>query len=560
MAIEAAARRRSSRERRQSISLQAEQESELALRLHQRDEAAGLLLSMDVDLPDDDENEAFIAAADSEDESDPDEEDALEEEADDSHWQRPAQLRAPPPIPGALSIGRAHHLRADATPFQCLQLFLSPVVVGRWAVLTNAAGAHERLSTTANELFAFIGVHVFMGYDRLPELHAYWAEDSQHSFVTSLFSRNRFKQIARNLTISEPEADAAARNPISRVRELVAVLNRKFKRHWSAGRYIALDESMVAFKGRSDIKQFVPGKPHPHGFKIWALASENYMLHLEVYEGKSNAASAHGPIHDMVLRLTLGFQNNNHVLFCDSLFTSPTLAATLMARGIRICGSVRRNRKGMPTAVEMKEFGVDALERGQHVQVQKDDLTLCAWRDQKLMLVLYNHTAPHQSTSMRRWGDSGERYELPCPTAIRDYFLLARSVDVVNQLHYSYSTGRKSRRCWSRLVWWLIDICIVNAFKLWHTQNPHGRQLDFRRTLAKELAACMPANQRPQRHSPQAPRGVALAKDHYTEQSEAERDCVVCSRQPNRRKRTRYICHTCQVHMCMGDCFSQHHT
>ena len=56
------------------------------------------------------------------------------------------------------------------------------------------------------------------------------------------------------------------------------------------------------------------------------------------------SAAAAGPsIHDMVMQLTQLYCNNNHVLYIDTLFTSPTLVASLFNVGIRVCGSVKRN-------------------------------------------------------------------------------------------------------------------------------------------------------------------------------------------------------------------------
>jgi len=261
----------------------------------------------------------------------------------------------------------------------------------------------------------------------------------------------------------------------------------------------------------------------------------------------------------MVLQLTQLYYNNNHVLYIDSLFTSPTLLASLFNVGIRVCGSVKGNRVGMPSAASLTPAQLAALPRGSHLQMQRGDVTLCAWRDKKLVLLLYNHVDPKQLASLQRWGDDGVIYQLGCPQAIHDYFHYARAVDVINQLHYSYLPGRKSRKCWTRLVWWLIDICILNSYRLWQTQHPQETHLDFRMQLAHELMNCLPAERKPQRASHPPPGGASLAKDHYSVLSQARGDCVHCSHQPNSRVNTQYICAKCRVHLCVGACFSAYH-
>ena len=555
-AAAAATHRRSARERQEPVRLQAEQEGEALARDEAADVEAALLLS----LQDDDEatpDDVDIAAAPSDDEqSEEEEEEKKAEPAAAGGWFVPVNPREPPRMPGHVAVGAPMRLPAAVTPIHLLQLFLTPELMESWAHLTNATAGAAWQPTDSYELLAFIGMHIYMGIDSLPQRRMYWQSGTRHSTVAAVLSRDRFESLTCYLTVSPAEAGAAPRNPFSFVRAFIASLNHSFPRHWNPGRHLALDESMISFRGRSDIKQFVPGKPHPHGYKIWVLANENYMLQFELYEGKAAAGPS---IHDMVLQLTQLYRNNNHVLYIDTLFTSPTLLASLYAVGIRVCGSVKRNRIGMPSAATLTPAQLAALPRGAHLQMQKGDVTLCAWRDKKLILLLYNHADPNQLASLQRWGDDGVIYQLGCPQAIRDYFHHARAVDVINQLHYSYSPGRKSRKCWTRLVWWLIDICILNAFRLWQVQHPAESHLSFRMQLAHELMECLPAERRPQCTAHPAPGGASLANDHYSELSQARGDCVHCSRRPDGRVTTQYVCAKCSVHLCIGNCFAAYH-
>ena len=66
---------------------------------------------------------------------------------------------------------------------------------------------------------------------------------------------------------------------------------------------------MVAYKGRSPIKQYIPSKPHKWGYKIYCLASEDYLLHFEIYEGKEDDPSEGGATYDTVMRMTQRYQN-----------------------------------------------------------------------------------------------------------------------------------------------------------------------------------------------------------------------------------------------------------
>lgn len=131
--------------------------------------------------------------------------------------------------------------------------------------------------------------------------------------------------------------------------------------------------------------------------------------------------------------------------------------------------------------------------------------------------------------------------------------------DVSNQQHYSYLIGRKSKKAWWRLAWWLIDMCIVNAFQLWAIGKDAPRQLNFREQLMHTLVELFGKD----REAVQASRGlnasVALAKDHHSVRLDEDRDCAMCSHRPASRTRTRFACAKCGVHLCLGQCFVRYH-
>jgi len=458
-------------------------------------------------------------------------------------------------------LPRLRHLQnrpppADASTLDLLRYFLPRQLMEEFAQHTNDAAPHDWRHTTVAELYAFLGVHIFMGIDRLPSIEMYWNAEYQHSTITSVFSRDRFKELLGYFRVVPAPVDVAPRNPIPHVRALAEKLNQSFAAHFTPTENLSLDEAMVAYKGRSFIKQYIPSKPHKWGYKIYCLASEDYLLHFEVYEGKEVDPSVEGATYDTVIRMVQQYQHRQLVLFTDSWFTSPSLMSALKERGIRLCGSVRRNRKGMPN---IPKETVNSLRKGEWIQRQKGDMSLAAWKDQKTVFVLYNHVSPRSLSSLNRWSDSGNKISIGCPQAIHDYFYHARSVDVINQLHYSYLIGRKARRCWPRLAWWLLDMCILNAFKLWSIGHHQGSQLDFREQLMHQLLEQHLAGRRaaPPRSLP--PAADAMAKDHYLEHTDERQDCVECSHQPKNRAQTRTICHACQVHLCMGECFANYH-
>jgi len=202
---------------------------------------------------------------------------------------------------------------------------------------------------------------------------------------------------------------------------------------------------------------------------------------------------------------------------------------------------------------------IRALNRGEWIHRQKDDTAVAVWRDQKSMWVLYNHCSPTETASLDRWNDAGRKVSVGCPRAVRDYFYHARSVDVLSQLHYAYLIGRKARRAWPRLAWWLLDACILNAFQLWSIGQHRPSQLRFREELMHELLKQLPREQAPRKRGAGLHPAHALAIEHFSTLTDMARDCKQCSRQPEQRHRTNYVCDACGVHLCLGSCFQSYH-
>jgi hypothetical protein len=56
----------------------------------------------------------------------------------------------------------------------------------------------------------------------------------------------------------------------------------------SGGGYLAINEGMIRFKGRSNETTKTPGKPIPEGYKIWALATHRgYFYCWEFWQRKT---------------------------------------------------------------------------------------------------------------------------------------------------------------------------------------------------------------------------------------------------------------------------------
>ena len=112
---------------------------------------------------------------------------------------------------------------------------------------------------------------------------------------------------------------------------------------------------------------------------------------------------------------------------------------------------------------------------------------------------------------------------------------------------------------WPSLAWWLIDMCIVNAFTLRHLDTKANiTQLDFRRALLRQILDAFPPSSRRRKRSRPPPSSTS-SEPHYPKHSNDKRDCAYCSAASGGRKRGRVMCDRCDKHLCLEPCFREYH-
>ncbi len=84
------------------------------------------------------------------------------------------------------------------------------------------------------------------------------------------------------------------------------------------------------------------------------------------------------------------------------------------------------------------------------------------WRNTKAFWVASNY---HGSdiVKVRRKQCDGSFRSKSCPKAIDDYFNNMGGVDTANQLRSYYERDRKTKKWWHRLLYSLLETCLVNS-------------------------------------------------------------------------------------------------
>ena len=119
--------------------------------------------------------------------------------------------------------------------------------------------------------------------------------------------------------------------------------------NYNSDRQIAVDESVISFKGRVSFRQYLKGKPNPWELKAYVLSDSKtgYVHNLCLYYGKDtnlidNPEASHS-VEDFTT-LTDHLRDKGYDLYTDRFYTSPLLADALEQMGITLTGTVLSNK------------------------------------------------------------------------------------------------------------------------------------------------------------------------------------------------------------------------
>ena len=136
----------------------------------------------------------------------------------------------------------------------------------------------------------YLGFMILMGINRLPEIRDYWSSNEylHYSPIAYRITGDQFEQIthyyfhfADNKTL--PARGEKGFSRLQKVDQIISAPKQNFQAAYYPQCQVSIDETMIPFKGRSSMKQYVPLKPLKHGLKVWAMADS---LNGYVYKGR----------------------------------------------------------------------------------------------------------------------------------------------------------------------------------------------------------------------------------------------------------------------------------
>lgn len=115
-------------------------------------------------------------------------------------------------------------------------------------------------------------------------------------------SSKRFIKLIENIHLNDNKTavskDEQRYDKLHKLRPLIDSLNQSFSSSYNHSSFLSVDESMIAFKGRSNMKQYMLMKPVKRGYVAWCIADSctSYV--------SDNVDKAKSLGEEVVLRLT----------------------------------------------------------------------------------------------------------------------------------------------------------------------------------------------------------------------------------------------------------------
>jgi hypothetical protein len=124
------------------------------------------------------------------------------------------------------------------------------------------------------EMKAFLAMLLYIGLVFLPSYDDYWSKESLIDLksIKAIMPRDIFLDILLFIhTVDNcqgPPHESPEYNPTYKISQISALLLDRWQRYYYPNRQISVDETLIPFKGRTKLLQYIPSKPHKWGLKV----------------------------------------------------------------------------------------------------------------------------------------------------------------------------------------------------------------------------------------------------------------------------------------------------
>lgn len=433
---------------------------------------------------------------------------------------------------------------------------------------------HKWYDTSVEEMKAYLALQIAMGLCQKPSLEDYWSTFwITFTDFKRVMPRNRFEILQtflhfNDITKQIPKGQEGY-DPLFKIQTLLDICESSYETVYQPKKCLAIDESMVKFKGRIFFRQYLPAKPTRWGIKAFILSESDsgYCLRSKVYTGKHSFQREPGTLltESVVTSLLDGYEDKGHIVYMDNFYSSPHLFSVLEEKNIGACGTVRANRVGMPNDLKPKNL---KLSKGDDpVFMRSGNLVACAWHDTKRLTLLSTvNTNLTIDKRIKSKGAVGGYRTIEKPVIAEQYNDCMAGVDRPDQLLGSYQFPHKCFKWYHTLFHRAQEIALVNGYII-YCKASESNKLDpvrFRQNVITGLLEDWEPRQIKQGRPSNTPTPQRMTGQHFPGKYEDKKfkpDCEVCSDRKNgKRHQTSYYCKQCNIPLCVVPCFERYHT
>ena len=185
----------------------------------------------------------------------------------------------------------------------------------------------------------------------------------------------------------------------------------------------------------------------------------------------------------VVLSMIDHLHNKNHKVYLNNYFTSIPLLEHLKNVGVCACGTIKANRKFLPTHLKQDK----TMQRGDFDYRATNDIVSHNWIDNKPVTVVSNFHGTDRAKFSRKLRD-GSKKIFDCPLAIKGYNMYMGGVDLADFYCAANRRSRKSPKWWHRIFWGLLDRILANSFVVFKKlTHENMTMLTYRRHVLQGL-------------------------------------------------------------------------
>jgi hypothetical protein len=251
-----------------------------------------------------------------------------------------------------------------------------------------------------------------------------------------------------------------------KIKPIIISRKDKFSNCTRPTKNLCIDESLMSWKGKIAFKQYISSKRNRFGVKLFEIVDcqTRVVLDFSIYTGSTTnieVIPSIGISGSIVMKLMRPNLHKEHNLFVDSFFTSPNLFDLLHQSQTGACGTVRKDRKGLPTLVSRLS--------SDDIQFAKTNNMLgLKWQDKNEVFML---STIHDTS----FGDSGKTNRIGQiffkPVCVIDYTKNMGAIDRVD-MEISFSECiRKSTKWYKKLFFHLLDLASYDSYAIYRMQR-----------------------------------------------------------------------------------------